>query len=180
MFRFLLLFLLLGLPVNASKLLVGSRDFPESVLLAEILSSAIEANSDITVERKFHLGGVKVCISAMENELLDIYPDYSGSLMHNLLGENDLEEYYRDYLRSALEQNYNFIITESLGFDNNFVLVTTKALAETYKLKTLSDLEALLIKEPALSHKLRVGFKHSFIARPDAYKQLQKIYNFNF
>ncbi len=159
---------------------MGSRDFPESVLLAEILSSAIENNTDLLVDRKFHLGGVKVCVTAMQANSLDIYPDYTGSLMHNLLGEKSPNEYLDDYLRSSLEQKYKFTLSDKLGFDNSFVLVVRRDFADKHQLKTLSDLQLLVIKEPSLESSLKVAFKHSFIARPDGYQQLKTIYGFDF
>ncbi len=159
---------------------VGSRDFPESVLLAEILSSAIENNTDLAVDRKFHLGGVKVCVTAMQANSLDIYPDYTGSLMHNLLGEKSPTEYLDDYLRTSLEQKYKFSLSDKLGFDNSFVLVVRRDFADKHQLKTLSDLQLLMIKEPSLEASLQVAFKHSFIARPDGYDQLKTIYGFDF
>ncbi len=174
-------FLFLFNPVSAvEEISVGSRDFPESVLVAEILSSAIERNTDIKVNRKFHLGSVKVCVNAMQNKVLDIYPDYTGSLMHNLIGELDTEGFLDLYLREKLERDYNFLLTDKLGFDNSFVLVVKKDFATRYKLKTLSDLELLLARNSALNDSLRVGFKHGFLSRPDGYKQLQKVYSFNF
>ncbi len=161
-------------------LVIGSRDFPESVLLAEILSSAVENTTDIKVDRKFNLGGVKVCVTAMQSSALDIYPDYTGSLMHNLLGEQSPDQYLRDYLATKLEHDYNFIITENLGFDNSFVLVLNKDLAKRYDLESLSDLQQLLLRQPEMNTKLRVAFKPSFLLRADGYKQLQKIYGFDF
>ena len=42
--------------VSAATIRIGSRDFPESVLVAEILSRAIESKTKHQVERDFHLG----------------------------------------------------------------------------------------------------------------------------
>lgn len=158
---------------QAKTIKIGSRDFPESVLVAEILSSAIEAKTEHQVERRFHLGGVKICLDAMNNGRLDIYPDYSGSLLHNVLGEKEASEYLDDYLRKSLQQDYGLKLTDRLGFDNNFVLVTTRELADKFKLKTISDLKKY-------QDKLRIGLKHSFFKRPDGYLQLQKAYDLDF
>lgn len=170
----LLILLLLSLPVSADIIRVGSRDFPESVLLAEILSRAIEKNTNLKVDRKFNLGGVKVCTTAINSKSLDIYPDYTGSLMHNMLGERSPAEYLDDYLRSSLEQRYSLILSDKLGYDNNFVLVVRSDYADKHRLKTISNLKQ------NLDLNLRVAFKPSFIARADGYQQLRRVYGFDF
>jgi osmoprotectant transport system permease protein len=155
---------------------IGSRDFPESVLTAEILSTALEKCSDLKVDRKFHLGGVKICTAALESSKLDIYPDYSGSLMHNLLGEQSTQEYLDDYLRQNLKEKYHLDLSPKLGFNNSFVLVVRKDFAEKYRLKSISDLANLLRSNIQLSEDFTSAFKHSFIKRSDGYKALQNVY----
>lgn len=162
------------------KIRIGSRDFPESVLVAEILSTSIEKFTDYKVDRKFHLGGVKVCLAAMQSNNLDIYPDYTGSLIHNVLGEHDRNQYLVNYIKMALNEKYDFSITESLGFENSFVLAVRKSFAKKYNLETLSDLASLLSSNKELAQNIRVAFKHSFLKRPDGYKMLQDIYAFDF
>lgn len=164
--------------LSAKSITIGSRDFPESVLIAEILSTAIEENTDIKVERKFNLGGVKINLAAMQSEKLDIYPDYSGSLIHNLLGEYDTKAYLDNYLKETLDHKYDFALSKALGFDNSFVLAVRKDFANEHKLKSISDLKSYMDKHP--QEKLKVAFKHSFIKRPDGYKQIQEIYGINF
>lgn len=171
---------LCSLAAVAKQIKIGSRDFPESILVAEIISSAIEKYSDYEVDRKYHLGGVKVCLSAMESKNLDIYPDYTGSLLHNVLGEHDSQAYLLNYLKDSLNTKYNFSISDSLGFDNSFVLVVHRDFANKYNLKNLSDLKELLNKKPELEKELNVAFKHSFIKRPDGYRELQRVYGFDF
>lgn len=180
MFRFILavfVVVLSTLSCQASKIKVGSRDFPESVLIAEILSSAIERYTEHNVDRKFNLGGVKINIAAMQSNDLDIYPDYTGSLIHNILGEHDEKQYLRNYLEETLKQKYRLNVSERLGFDNSFVLATRKDFAQKYNLKTLTDLKDLIN-----SNKLepKAALKHSFIKRPDGYQKLQEIYGLDF
>ena len=89
---------------------------------------------------------MKVCVGAMQADKLDLYPDYTGSLMHNLLGEYSTEEYLDNYLRSELNNQYGFKVSQKLGYDNSFVLAVRRKYAEKYKLENISDLAALLQK----------------------------------
>ncbi len=170
----LLLFIFAFTSVKAKTIRVGSRDFPESVLSAEILSSAIEKYSDLKVDRNFNLGGVRINMAAMQSNNLDIYPDYTGSLLHNLLGEHSEKEYLSNYLKETLKNKYELSMSEPLGFDNSFVLAVRKDFAKKHKLEKISDLSKINPEN------LRVSFKHSFIKRPDGYEQIKKVYGYDF
>jgi osmoprotectant transport system permease protein len=156
---------------------IGSRDFPESVLLAEILASSIEKYTEYKVDRKFNLGGVRICLASMENQALDIYPDYSGSLIHNILGDKTKEEYLVEYLSSSLEKK-SLGLSPQLGFDNNFVLVSRKDWAKKNKIFSISDLAKKLSSD--LDFNPRVAFKPSFLHRSDGYQALKETYDFSF
>lgn len=184
--KFLLVFFLFfyfGLNVYSENLhtkniRVASRDFPESILLAEILSSAIEKYSDYEVDRKFNLGGVKICFSAIENNELDIYQDYSGSLINNILGRKSKDEYILDFLKTKIYLDYGLKLSDELGFNNNFVLVANKSWAEKHKLKNISDLALKLKNDPEFNP--RVAFRADFIHRSDGYKSIKETYGIDF
>ena len=46
---------------------VGSKIFPESRLLGEIVSILIEQNTSLKVERKLWMGGTKICFEALNS-----------------------------------------------------------------------------------------------------------------
>ena len=78
-------------PVSASRTPTASRkDFTESIILAEIVSTLLEDNG-YTVERQFNLGGTAVVHQALISGEVDIYVEYTGTGLLAILGE-DLPE----------------------------------------------------------------------------------------
>src|SRR5258705_12794405 len=65
-------------------IVVGSKNFTESVLLGEIVAQRLE-KSGCTVERKFDLGGTLVCDRAITAGSIDVYPEYSGTALTAIL-----------------------------------------------------------------------------------------------
>ena len=59
---------------------VGSADFPESKIIAEIYAQALEAN-DFTVTRQFGIGSRETYIPAVEDHSIDLIPEYTGNLL---------------------------------------------------------------------------------------------------
>src|SRR5437660_2388197 len=89
-------------------IVVGSKNFTESVLLGEIVAQRLE-KAGCGVERKLDLGGTLVCDRAMAAGGLDVYPEYSGTaltaILHRPQGGDRravMEEVGRDYQRRGL------------------------------------------------------------------------------
>jgi osmoprotectant transport system substrate-binding protein len=57
---------------------VGSKNFPEALIIGEIYAQALEA-AGFTVERSLNLGGTVVAHEALVNGELDLYPEYTGT-----------------------------------------------------------------------------------------------------
>lgn len=64
---------------------VGSSNFTEAIILGEVYSQLIEAKTDYTVEQKFGLAGAAVCFDALENGEIDMFVEYTGTALMNLL-----------------------------------------------------------------------------------------------
>lgn len=147
---------------------IASRDFPESILLAEILATAIERYSNYQVIRKFNLGSSQICFN---NPKIDIYPDYTASLANIVLGREQALDYKRSDLKEKLKSSYGLNLSEPIGFDNNFVLIANKDFARQYKLKNISDLKQIP------KDKFKTAFSHNFLYRIDGYQQINKTYD---
>ena len=63
---------------------VGSKNFGESYLLAEIAAQVLEAQG-FRVNRKLGLGGTLICYEALKNAEIDLYPEYTGTLSQAVL-----------------------------------------------------------------------------------------------
>ena len=63
---------------------IGSKNFTEQEIVAEMVAQLIERHTDVPVERKFGLGGTGVCHSALIAGELDIYVEYTGTALLNV------------------------------------------------------------------------------------------------
>ena len=68
-----------ALAVPADTIVVGSKNFPESRLLGEILALLIEEHTEHAVEHRASLGGTLVCWTALVEGEIDLYPEYAGT-----------------------------------------------------------------------------------------------------
>ncbi len=69
---------------NQNVIQVGSKDFTESFLMAELYSLALEDHG-FTVDRRFNLGGSPVAQAALEKGDIDVYPEYTGTALLQIL-----------------------------------------------------------------------------------------------
>jgi osmoprotectant transport system permease protein len=160
---------LLAAPVQ-----VGSKDFGESRLLGEIFSQALEARG-VAVTRRLGLAGSDVAFQALRQGSLDVYPEYSGTLLYSVLhlapapGDARAED---ARLGELLAREYQLLWLPSLGFSNGWVLAVPRALASRDHLVTLSDLARRSAEAPSLS----AAFSPEFLGRRDGLPGLTEAY----
>ena len=65
---------------DLKSIVVGSADFPESKILAEIYAQALEANG-FNVGRQFGIGSRETYIPALQDHSIDLIPEYTGNLL---------------------------------------------------------------------------------------------------
>jgi osmoprotectant transport system permease protein len=73
-------------PAPAARIVVGSKNFTESRLLAEMFARLLEARTSLAVERRLGLAGTQVCFEALRTGAIDIYPEYTGTGLVAILG----------------------------------------------------------------------------------------------
>lgn len=160
-------------PGGQNRVVVGSKDFTESALLAEILAQMLEARG-VTVERRFELGG-NLPHEALVSGTLDLYPEYTGTSYTAILHHPPItdprvvyEQVKRDYA-----DNFKVEVSPPLGFENTFAILVRGNDARQLNLKTISD---------AAPHtpKWRAAFGQDFMSRDDGYPGFSKMYNLNF
>lgn len=165
----------IGCGSKKEKIIIGSKNFTEQVILGEIMALLIENNTDLKVEKKFNLGGTFVCFSAIEKGKIDLYPEYTGTGLIAILKKEVVstrEETYR-IVATEFNNKFNLIWLEPFGFNNTYTIAMRKERAEKLSIKKVSDLR----KYKAI---LKPGFNHEFMERPDGYKGLSKKYNLHF
>jgi osmoprotectant transport system substrate-binding protein len=177
---FLSLVFLLLLPViacerNANRIVVGSKNFTEQLILGELFAQIIEARTHLPVERRFYLAGTFICHQAILAGRIDIYPEYTGTALTAVLKQQpsgDKQEVYRR-VKQGYETKFGLSIGPPLGFDDTFAMVIRGDDARQLHLKTLSE-------AAAFTPKWRAGFGYEFMERPDGYKGLVASYGLLF
>src|SRR5436305_12986337 len=125
---------------SAQTVRVGSKNFTEQFVLAEIYAQALEA-SGIKVEKKLNLGGTLIAHKALEEKQIDMYPEYTGTILLAVLKQesmNDQKAVY-DKVKGAYAAK-GLVVLNQAPVNNTYVLVVRPDTAQKYKLQTLSDL----------------------------------------
>jgi osmoprotectant transport system permease protein len=154
------------LQAESKPIVVASKNFSESYLLAEMLSQLLEANGQ-AVERRFGLGGTLVCYEALVNDEIDVYVEYSGTVSQAILKQSG------SLSMSALNEQLRPLgleLLDSIGFNNTYAVAIKKALAIERDLKTVSEL--------ASNPDLRLAFSLEFLNREDGWPGLKRTYGF--
>lgn len=153
---------------------VASKPFGESYLLAEMFSQLLESHG-VEVERKPGLGATEIAFGALRTNAIDGYPEYTGTgliaILHDTLPDTvaaDPRAVFAHVSRRFWEL-YHVRWLPPLGFQNTYAIAVTRATADRYHLRTLSD----LARE---SPHLTAGFTADFIGRSDGLVGLSRVY----
>lgn len=157
------------------RLVVGSKNFTEQIVLAELLAQQIEARTGIPVERKVNLGGTLVCHQALRAGQIDLYPEYTGTALTAVLGEKTGGDSATVYarVRSAYAERFGLEVTEPLGFNNTFAMIVRGEDARREHLRSVSDIGPF-------APRWRVGVGYEFLERPDGYRGWTAAYHLSF
>jgi len=148
----------------AEPILVGSKKFTESYVLAEIAKRAME-DVGIPTEHRQGMGGTIILWEALRTAQIGSYPEYTGTISEEILKAPPLTSVAD--LRAQLEK-FGVGLTGELGFNNTYALVMTRAAAERSHIRTISDLR---------SHpEFKFGLTHEFLDRRDGWRPLAEKY----
>ncbi|HYG65404.1 MAG TPA: glycine betaine ABC transporter substrate-binding protein [Thermoanaerobaculia bacterium] len=171
-------FSLLAIPTLAAEtgtVVVGSKNFEESRLLGEMFAQLLESRTGLRVERRLGLAGTQVCFEALRTGAIDVYPEYTGTGLVTLLGEEPeggpaetLNRVRREFLA-----RWDLWWIAPLGFENAFEVALPRELARREGIETISDLARA-------APRLRAGFGHEFVGREDGLLGLQRVYGLRF
>src|SRR5262245_26098498 len=160
---------------HPDRIVVGSKNFTEQVILGELVAQQIERKTHLEVDRKLNLGGTLVCHDALAAGQIDTYVEYTGTALTAILKMAPTSDSNRVYeaVKSAYESRLGLEWTEPLGFNNTFAIVIRKDEAQRLNLKTISDAAPFTSQWVA-------GFGYEFLEREDGYPGLAKAYNLRF
>ncbi len=151
----------------ARPLVVGSKRFTESYVLGEIVRRRL-VDAGVPAEHQAGLGNTGILEAALASGAVDVYPEYTGTIVRELLhreGNPSLPELNGWLAPRGLKA------AVPLGFNNSYALALREADAAQLGLRTISDLRRL----PAGA--LILGLSHEFQARADGWPALQKAYS---
>jgi glycine betaine/choline ABC-type transport system substrate-binding protein len=152
---------------------VGTKDFTESVLLGEIVAQMLE-HRNVEVERQFELGG-NLAHDALISGRIDVYPEYTGTAFTAILHHAPITDPNSVYqqVRSEYDQKFNVQVSDPLGFSNDFAILVRAEDARRLKLKTISD-------AVRYAPGWRAGFGQDFMSRQDGYPGFSRAYGLKF
>jgi len=151
-------------------LAVGSKDFTEELILGEMYAQILEKNG-FAVTRKLDLGGTQVAMEALLRGDIDLYPEYTGTALVTELKARPEKDAAANYatVKREYARRYDLVWLAPAPFNDTQALATTQAIAEKYRLRTLSDLAKA-------APQLRLGAIPEFTKREDALPGLRKAY----
>ena len=154
---------------------IGSKNFTEQFILAELIAQLIEENKEIKVKRFLNLGGTMICHNALVNGEIDIYPEYTGTALTAILGQSSNNDAQQTLTLVTNEYRDKFQLEwlAPFGFNNTYTLTVRRIDAVKHGWRSISDLRSA-------AQSLSAGFTAEFAERADGYPGLQNAYGFKF
>jgi osmoprotectant transport system permease protein len=154
--------------------IVASKPFGESFILAEMFAQLLEARG-FKVDRRPGMGATEVAFAALRTNGIDVYPEYTGTGLLAILHRDPVSDPATVFgiVSSEFPPRFKVRWLPPLGFENTYAIAVRRETAKQYNLKTLSDLAVV-------SSKLGAGLTADFIGRKDGLPGLQKAYGLAF
>ncbi|WP_288622701.1 glycine betaine ABC transporter substrate-binding protein [uncultured Streptococcus sp.] len=154
---------------SSTTIRVGSKDFTENLVIAEIYALALEDNG-YTVDRVSNISSSLIHNSIVNDEI-DLYPEYTGTGLLSVLGEDmetDPEKVYKT-VKKEYEEQFNLTWLDYASANDSQGLVIRTEVANSLNIKTISDLQAH-------ASELRFASQGEFDEREDGLPGLEKTY----
>lgn len=166
---------LLGSAAVAAPIRIGSKNFSEQFIVAELYAGALEA-AGYEVERKTNIGSTFAVHDAIRAGVIDVYPEYTGTGLTTLLQESaggtDPDRIY-EQVRSGYRERFGLEWLKRSAVNNGYVLVVRPDVAARFGLATLTDLARV-------SPDLNIAVTAEFAERPDGLPGLKARYGIEF
>src|SRR5438309_9105902 len=162
-------------PPRENRIVIGSKNFTEQLVLAEIIAQQLENTTHLPVERRFYLAGTYICHQAILGGRIDIYPEYTGTALTAILKqqpEGSREQVYNQ-VKNEYAARFDLAVGPPLGFNDTFAIEIRGEEARHLGLKTISQ-------AARYTPQWRAGFGYEFMERPDGYQGLVATYGLRF
>lgn len=158
-----------------SPIVIGAKNFTENQILGNIYAEMIERDTKYKVKTELSLGGTQIAFSALQKDKIDMYVEYTGTGLVNILKEpvdNDPEKVFNT-VKKEFDSKYHLTWLDQLGLNNTYALAVRQDIADKYSLNSISDLAKI-------SSNLIIGTTMEFSERVDGLKGLKEKYNLTF
>lgn len=159
---------------QAEPVKIGSKNFTEQFIVAEIYAQALEKEG-VEVQRRLNLGATQIAHTALTNGEIDLYPEYTGTALAAVVkGEltSNADQIYAD-VKKHYEEKLDLTLLKPTAINNGYAIILLPEKAEEYKLKTLTDLGPV-------SKDLTFGAEGTFGERKDGLPGLESVYGIKF
>lgn len=160
---------------RSGRIVIGSKNFSEQIILGEILAEQIEQTMRVPVERKLNLGGTFICHKAMLSGDIDVYVEYTGTAYTAILKRDPKSDPHAVYVevKSVYRDQYNLDVLAPLGFNNTFAIIIRGDDARRLHLSTISQ-------AAQYAPGWKAGFGYEFMERKDGFPGLASAYGLKF
>ena len=133
-------------------IIIGSKNFTEQYLLAEMMAVVIENYTSLDVDLKTGLAGTKIAFDALQQGEIDLYPEYTGTgllailqtepeILDRLLPDKDQ---VFNYVQQQTAQKYDLNWLTPFGFNNSYALMMRNEDIERLGINSISELKDYL------------------------------------
>ena len=156
---------------QARPIVVASKPFAESYVLAEVFAQLLEASGH-AVDRRLGLGTTEVALQALARNEIDVYPEYTGTGLAAVLAESSSGGSAAVFRRvsDAFLARWGARWLPPLGFANNYAVAMRRGAADSLAVRTLSGLARI-------APRLSAGFSPDFAGRADGLLGLTEAYD---
>ncbi|MDT2751943.1 ABC transporter permease/substrate-binding protein [Enterococcus thailandicus] len=167
--------------VKEESVVIAGKLGSEPEILIEMYKELIEEkNPDLAVEVKPNFGKTSFLFSALQNEQIDIYPEFTGTVLESLVKVPDAMKETKlsetdtyQQAKELLHQQEAMTFLQPMAYQNTYALAVKESFAKANQLETISD----LIK---VNDQIKAGFTLEFIDRNDGYRGIQSVYHLEF
>lgn len=165
----------LGCGPAGDRVVIGSKNFTEQVILGELLAIHVENELGLPVDRRLNLAGTFLCHESVRSGEIDLYVEYTGTALTAILKLDPIRDREKVYqvVKERYLREFNLEVVRPFGFNNTFAIMIRGEDARKLSLSTISD-------AAQYTSSWQPGFGYEFLERPDGYKGLVSAYGLSF
>lgn len=158
------------------EIVIGGKLGAEPTIIMHMYEDLIEAQTDLSVTLEPNLGKTTFNFNALQSGDIDIYTEYTGTILATFLQEeleSNNEAAVYEQAKTGIAEQFNMTLLEPMEFNNTYVLAIPEQLAQEENIETISDLKPI-------ENEIRAGFTLEFTDRQDGYPGIQELYGIEF